>query len=74
MFEKLAAPRGAPDDLSKLTGVGPQLEKKLNDYGVFHYWQIAALSETEAGTVEAELKAGGKVAGWVVQARELAGA
>jgi small subunit ribosomal protein S2 len=74
MFEKLAAPRGAPDDLSKLTGVGPQLEKKLNDYGIFHYWQFAALSEVEAGTVEAELKAGGKVAGWVAQARELAGA
>ena len=72
VFEKLAAPRGAPDDLSKLTGVGPQLEKKLNDYGIFHYWQLAALTEAEATTVEAELKAGGKVAGWTVQARELA--
>src|SRR5689334_3723908 len=30
-FELLAAPRGAPDELSKLTGIGPQLEKKLND-------------------------------------------
>ena len=30
-FELLAAPRGAPDDLTKLTGVGPQLEKKLNE-------------------------------------------
>src|SRR5690242_956750 len=29
-FELLAAPRGAPDDLAKLPGVGPQLEKKLN--------------------------------------------
>jgi len=41
-FEILSAPRGAPDDLSKLTGVGPQLEKKLNEGGLWHYWQFAA--------------------------------
>ncbi len=72
VFVKLAAPRGAPDDLTKLTGVGPQLEKKLNDYGIFHYWQLAALNEGEATDVDGELKAGGKVAGWATQARELA--
>ncbi len=71
VYEKLAAPRGAPDDLSKLTGVGPQLEKKLNDYGIFHYWQLAALTPDEAETVESEVKAGGRVAGWSEQAREL---
>jgi small subunit ribosomal protein S2 len=71
IFEKLAAPRGAPDDLTKLTGVGPQLEKKLNDYGIFHYWQLAALTEAETVTVDSELKAGGKAAGWAAQAREL---
>ncbi|MGD9545003.1 MAG: 30S ribosomal protein S2, partial [Methylocystis sp.] len=42
-FELLSAPRGAPDDLAKLHGVGPQLVKKLNDAGVYHYWQIAAM-------------------------------
>jgi small subunit ribosomal protein S2 len=71
VFEKLAAPRGAPDDLTKLTGVGPQLEKKLNDYGIFHYWQLAALTDADTATVDTELKAGGKTAGWAVQAREL---
>ena len=30
-FELLSAPRGAPDDLAKLNGVGPQIVKKLND-------------------------------------------
>ncbi|MGH6985207.1 MAG: 30S ribosomal protein S2, partial [Stellaceae bacterium] len=29
-FELLTAPRGAPDDLAKLHGVGPQIVKKLN--------------------------------------------
>ena len=36
-FELLAAPRGAPDDLAKLPGIGPQIVKKLNEHGVFHY-------------------------------------
>ena len=36
VFELLTAPRGAPDDLARLQGVGPQLVKKLNDAGIFH--------------------------------------
>ncbi len=36
-------PRGVADDLKKLAGVSPAIEKKLNDLGIFHYWQIAEL-------------------------------
>ena len=43
-FELLTAPRGAPDDFSKLTSMGPQIEKKLNDAGIFHFWQLAAMT------------------------------
>jgi small subunit ribosomal protein S2 len=73
-FELLAAPRGAPDDLAKLQGVGPQLIKKLNDGGVFHYWQIAALNAAEAEKLDADLKLGGRIArdNWIEQARALA--
>ena len=70
-FELLSAPRGAPDDLTKFTGVGPQLEKKLNDAGLFHYWQFAAMSGEDADKIGAELKVAGKVGGWVEQARGL---
>jgi len=72
-FELLAAPRGAPDDLAKLTGVGPQIVKKLNDHGVFHYWQIAALTDEEANQLDADLKFNGRVARdhWAEQARAL---
>jgi len=73
-FELLAAPRGAPDDLSKLAGVGPQVEKKLNDAGLFHYWQFAAMSDEDAAKVDGDLKLNGKVAGWVAQARGLVAA
>ena len=56
-FELLAAPRGAPDDLAKLTGVGPQIVKKLNEHGVFHYWQLAAMTPEEAAKLDADLQA-----------------
>ncbi len=42
-FEPLSGPRGVADDLKKLAGVSPAIEKKLNDLGIFHYWQIAGL-------------------------------
>jgi small subunit ribosomal protein S2 len=75
-FELLAAPRGAPDDLAKLPGVGPQIVKKLNDGGVFHYWQIAALTSDEAVKLDSDLKLGGRISrdAWVEQARSLASA
>src|SRR6195952_618962 len=36
-FQGLAGPRGAADDLKKLTGVSGAIEKKFNDLGIFHY-------------------------------------
>ena len=72
-FELLSAPRGAPDDLAKLTGVGPQIVKKLNDAGVFHYWQIAALTPADSAKLDADLKLNGRIErdGWIETARSL---
>jgi small subunit ribosomal protein S2 len=72
-FEQLTAPRGAPDDLTKLTGVGPQLEKKLNDAGIYHYWQLAAMKPEDVTKVDADLKLHGRIDrdNWVTQARTL---
>ncbi len=72
-FELLAAPRGAPDDLAKLTGVGPQIVKKLNEHGVFHYWQLAAMTLTEAEKLDADLHFNGRITRdlWMDQARAL---
>ncbi len=72
-FELLTAPRGAPDDLAKLHGIGPQVIKKLNDAGIFHYWQVAAMTPADAEKVDHDLKLGGKIErdGWVAQARSL---
>jgi small subunit ribosomal protein S2 len=72
-FELLSAPRGAPDDLTKLSGVGPQLDKKLNDAGIFHYWQIGAMTPEDVKKLDAELKLNGRIErdGWIDQARKL---
>ncbi len=73
VFELLAAPRGAPDDLAKLHGVGPQLVKKLNDAGVYHYWQLAAMTAADVEKLDGELKLNGRIQrdGWLDQARTL---
>ncbi len=74
-FELLTAPRGAPDDLAKLHGVGPQIIKKLNDAGIFHYWQFAAMTPEDVANVDRDLKLGGRIErdGWIAQARTLMG-
>ena len=67
----LAAPRGAPDDLTKLHGAGPQIVQKLNDAGIYHYWQIAAMTTDEVAKLDADLKLHGRIDrdSWVSQAR-----
>jgi small subunit ribosomal protein S2 len=75
-FELLTAPRGAPDDLGKLPGIGPQIVKKLNDAGVFHFWQIAAMTPEDVAKTDHDLKLGGRIErdGWVNVARGLVAA
>jgi len=72
-YELLAAPRGAPDDLAKLTGVGPQIVKKLNEHGVFHYWQLAAMTADDAAKLDADLRFNGRITrdNWSDQAKTL---
>jgi small subunit ribosomal protein S2 len=70
-FEALSGPRGVADDLAKLTGVSPAIEKKLNDLGIFHYWQIAALGPEAAHNVGEEMGLPGRVDGWIAQAKAL---
>jgi len=70
-FEPLSGPRGVADDLKKLPGVSPAIEKKLNDLGIFHYWQIAALTPEAAHNVGEEVGLPGRVDRWVAQSKEL---
>jgi small subunit ribosomal protein S2 len=70
-FEQLSGPRGVADDLKKLPAVSPAIEKQLNDLGIFHYSQIAALSPTAAHNVGEEVGLPGRLEGWIAKAKEL---
>ena len=69
-----AADAPAGDNLKKMTGVGPALEKKLNGAGITTFAQIAALTDTQIAELEDQLGLAGRFAkdGWVEQAKELA--
>jgi small subunit ribosomal protein S2 len=73
-FERLVGPRGAPDDLKRLHGLGPEIEKKMNDAGIFHFWQVAAMSPQDAKELDHELKLSGRIERehWIEQAKGLA--
>jgi small subunit ribosomal protein S2 len=72
-FTPLLAPDGQPDDLTKLKGVGKSWATKLNDQGIFHYWQVAELSAGNLEELDEVLGARGKVAksGWIEEAKKL---
>jgi small subunit ribosomal protein S2 len=72
-FKGIEAPRGEADDLKRITGINPKLEQRLNDAGVFHYWQIADLDADHAAALDRLLRLKGQVQreDWVAQARKL---
>ena len=70
-----AAPETAPaDDLKKLSGVGPALEKKLNAAGVTTYAQVAGWKKADVAAMDEKLSFKGRIEreGWVAQAAKLA--
>lgn len=67
-----AARGGQADDLKKIEGIGPALEKLCNEMGVFHFDQIAAWGEAEIAWMDSNLKGfRGRVTRdkWVAQAK-----
>jgi small subunit ribosomal protein S2 len=70
-FEQLPGPRGVADDLKKLPGVSPAIEKQLNDLGIFHFSQVAELNEKAAHNIGEEVGLPGRVGGWISKAKEL---
>ncbi len=72
----LDGPRGGTaDDLKRIKGVGPKMEKLCNSLGFYHFDQIAAWSSDEVAWVDANLEGfKGRVTRdtWVAQAHLLA--
>lgn len=53
--------------------MGPAFEKKLNDAGIFHFWQIASLTGEQVASLEEELAFQGRMErdDWKTQAESL---
>ena len=51
-----AAREGGADDLKRIKGIGPKLEKLCNTMGFFHFDQIAAWTPDEMAWVNANLE------------------
>jgi branched-chain amino acid transport system ATP-binding protein len=70
----LASPRGGqPDKLTRIKGIGPVIERKLNEHGIFHFDQIAAWKKADVKMVETYLAFPGRIErdGWIGQAKAL---
>ncbi|WP_297772112.1 50S ribosomal protein L21 [uncultured Roseovarius sp.] len=78
--KKAAAPKAEAakadaggDDLKKLSGVGPALEKKLHEAGITSFAQIAAWTEADVADMDEKLSFKGRIEreGWIDQAKDL---
>ena len=70
----LAAPEGEPDDLKKISGIGPGIESTLHELGIYHFRQIAQLTPDNVAWIDQRLRFRGRIEreDWVGQARRLA--
>ncbi|MEZ5818462.1 MAG: 30S ribosomal protein S2 [Hyphomicrobiaceae bacterium] len=71
-FKGIDAPRGEADDLKRISGISPKLEQRLNDLGVYHFWQIADLDPSSIQALDTALDTKGRIErdGWVGQAKK----
>ena len=76
VFKGIEAARGEADDLKRITGISEKIEQRLNDAGVFHFWQIADSDETALGLLDKQLRLKGQIGkdDWNGQAKKLVAA
>jgi NADH-quinone oxidoreductase subunit E len=71
----IAEPRGGkPDNLQRISGIGPKNERTLHSLGFFHFDQIAGWTDEEVNWVDNHLKFNGRIVReeWIMQASLLA--
>lgn len=72
---RLDGPRnGTPDNLTRIKGIGPAIERLLFEHGIYHFDQIAGWSAAESRWIDQMVGFAGRVGreGWIEQAREFA--
>lgn len=70
----LEGPEGEPDDLKLISGVGPVLQDKLNELGIYHFWQIGKFEQKDIDLVNDAMAFPGRIERdeWIAQAQNLA--
>ena len=66
-------PKGDADDLTRIKGVGEELQKRLNKFGVTQYAQIANFSDDDIAQIDDVLNFRGRIEreDWVGQSNAL---
>jgi len=69
-FKGFTRPKGEPDDLTRIKGVGDELVKRLDELGVIKFEQIANWSDDDIAVVDEILNFKGRIEreDWVTQA------
>lgn len=72
-FQRLDQAVGVADDLELISGIGPGIAKKLHAIGIYHFWQVIAMSQEDIDAVEHEVGFKGRATRdhWKDQAAEL---
>lgn len=71
-----AARKGGADDLKAIEGIGPAMEKLVNELGFYHFDQISNWSDADVAWVDANMKTfKGRIVRdkWVAQAKIIVG-
>lgn len=66
---------GPPDNLKRISGIGPKLENLLHRVGVYYYWQVAEWTPADISYVDKRLEGfKGRIRrdGWIAQAKRFA--
>ncbi len=72
-FKGFKKPKGTADDLTKISGITPEIAGRLNGIGVVKFDQIANFSDEDMGNVEDTLNLPGAILkdDWIAKARTL---
>jgi NADH-quinone oxidoreductase subunit E len=71
---RLDGPKGAPDDLTLISGVTEQSQRLLNELGIYHFWQVAGWTPEHVAWLSSRVDGPGRIAreNWMSQAAKLA--
>ncbi len=70
---QLEGPKGAPDDLTLISGITDQSQRALNELGIYHFWQVAGWTPEHVAWLSSRVEGPGRIAreNWMSQAAKL---